>query len=101
MGAAGDHVHGRAVGAAVVGQQLLNLHPVAFVEHDCAVKERDHGAGLLVGENLGVGQAGAVIDRDVHALPANCPPLGAAWTTPAVVVTLAGHPVPSAALDPA
>jgi hypothetical protein len=50
---------------------LLDVHPVAFKERDCAPEECDCGGRLLVAENLGVGQAGAVIDRDVHELPAD------------------------------
>ena len=43
---------------------------VALVERDGAAQERDRGGGFLVGEHLGVGQAGGVIDRDVNGVPA-------------------------------
>ena len=44
---------------------------MALVKRDGAAQERDRGAGLLVGQHLGVGQARGVIDRDMHKLPAN------------------------------
>ena len=69
--AASDRVDRGAVGGAVVGDQPLDGDAVARVERDRAVEERDDGGGLLVGEHLGVGQAGAVVDRDVHVLPAD------------------------------
>jgi hypothetical protein len=43
---------------------------VAAVERDGAAQEVDSGARALVGEDLDVGQAGAVIDGDVDELPA-------------------------------
>jgi hypothetical protein len=69
QGAAGDRVDRGAVGAAVVGQHLLHGEAVACVERDSTPEEGDDGASFLVGEDLGVGQAGAVIDRDVDVSP--------------------------------
>ena len=43
---------------------------VGGVEGDRAAQEADRGRGLLVGEHLDVGQAGGVIDADVHEFPA-------------------------------
>ena len=40
------------------------------VELDGSSEERDDGERLVVGQYFGVGQAGAVIDRDVNVLPA-------------------------------
>ena len=60
----------RAVGGAVVGHHALDLDAVGGVEGDRAAQERDRGRGLLVGEDLDVGQAGGVVDADVHELPA-------------------------------
>jgi hypothetical protein len=44
---------------------------VAGVEGDRAAQEADRGPGLLVVEDLGVGQARRIIDRDVHEVPAD------------------------------
>src|SRR5438309_983144 len=43
---------------------------MAGEERDRACKEGDDRGGLLIAEDLGVGQAGAIVDRDVHTLPA-------------------------------
>jgi hypothetical protein len=43
---------------------------VALEERDRPAQEPNRGAGLLVAEHFGVGQAGRVVDRDVHELPA-------------------------------
>ena len=51
--------------------QLLDGDAVAAVERASAAQEPDRGGGLLVGEDFGVGQAGGVVDRDVHELPAD------------------------------
>ena len=64
-------VNGRAVGGAVVGDHALDGDAVAAVERDGAAQERDCGGGLLVAEDFDVGQAGAVVDGDVHELPAD------------------------------
>ena len=69
-GAASGGVDRGAVRAAVVGQDALDGDAMPGVEPDCASEKADDGAPLLVGEDFGVGQAGAVIDGDVHALPA-------------------------------
>ena len=74
-GAAGDGVDRGAVGGAVVGDQPLDGDAVAGVVRDRAAQEPDRGGGLLVGEDLDVGQAGGVVDRDVHELPADGPRL--------------------------
>jgi hypothetical protein len=64
-------VSDREISAAVIGDELLDLDPVATVESSCAAKERDRGTRLLVWENLRVGQARAVIDGDMNVLPAD------------------------------
>ena len=69
-GATGDGVDRGAVGPAVVGEQLLHGDAVAGVERDRTPQEGDDGDCCLIGKNLGVGQTGAVIDRDVNILPA-------------------------------
>src|SRR4051794_41279115 len=79
VGAAGDGVHRGAVGGAVVGDQAFDGDAVALVERDGAAQKADRGGGFLVGEDFDVGQAGAVVDGDVHELPAV--PVGAAVVT--------------------
>ena len=68
---AGDRVDGRDVGAAVICEQLLDLDPVAAVERPGSAKEGHRGRGFLVGQHLGIGQSCAVVDRDMHELPAD------------------------------
>ena len=70
--AAGDRVDGGAVGRAVVGDQPLDGDAVGWRSSATARRRNaDRGGGLLVGEDLDVGQAGGVVDRDVHVLPAD------------------------------
>jgi hypothetical protein len=69
--AAGHGVSDREIRGAVIGDELLDLDPVAAVEGSCAAQERDRGARLLVWEDFCVGQARAVIDRDMYVLPAD------------------------------
>src|SRR6185312_10365773 len=52
-------------------EQALGFDAVAAVEADCAAEKRDRGLGLLVAQNLDVGQARGVIDADMHVLPAD------------------------------
>src|SRR6188474_290879 len=61
-GATGDGVDGRAVGRAVVGDQALDGDSMAGIERRRAAQERDRGRGLLIVEDLDVGQARAVVD---------------------------------------
>src|SRR6476620_7932747 len=75
--AAGDGVHGRDIGRAVIGHQFLHRHAVPGVERDGAAQEADRGGGFLVGRHLGVGQAGGVVAGDVHAFPAGLAAPGA------------------------
>ena len=64
---------------------------VAGEERERAAQEPDRGGGLLVGEHLGVGQPGAVVDRDVDELPAAscCADAGGIGDLAARVVALA------------
>src|SRR5919109_4149213 len=97
--ATGDGMHRGAVAGAVVGHELLNGDAVLLIEADRASEERDHGGGLLVRERFGVGQAGAVIDRDVHAVEANRAALDASGVTCARAASMlaeAGDAVPGA-----
>jgi len=72
-----DRVDRRAIARAVVGQQLLDAHAVALEELHGTAKEANHRDRLLVAEYLGIGQTGAVVDRDVHVLPADLSPVDA------------------------
>ena len=69
--AAGEGVDGGAVAGAVVGHHGLDVDAVADVEGDRPLQETDGGGGLLVVEDFDVGQAGGVVDADVHVLPAD------------------------------
>jgi hypothetical protein len=100
--AAGDRVDRGAVGGAVVGQQPLDGHAVAAVEEERAAQERDRRGRLLVREHLGVGEPGAVVDRDVHELPTDLQaPHALSVGASARVAAPARHPMSGAARDPA
>src|SRR3954466_7086903 len=83
----GEGVDRGAIGRAVIGEQALNCHAVAAIERDRASEERDRRARVLVADYLGVGQARAVVDRDMHVVPtgragarAGLRRSGAAWS---------------------
>src|ERR671930_2087643 len=63
-------VKGGAVAGAVVGEHAFDGDAVAAVEGDRALQEAGRGRGLLVAEDLRVGEAAVVVDRDVDVLPA-------------------------------
>src|SRR5213080_4004472 len=98
--AAGERVDGRDVGAAVVGDQLLDGDAVAGEVSHRSAQEADRGGRLLVVEDFDVGQAGGVVDRDVDELPADRP-AAAALGVGAVgrVAALARRAVPGPAAD--
>ena len=56
---------------AVVGNYALDGDVVGGKKRDRAVQGPDRGAGLLVVEHLGVGQAAVVVDRDVQVFAAD------------------------------
>src|SRR5271154_1216308 len=98
---ASDRVDSGAISRAIVGEQLLDDHAVTLEERDCAPEERDDGRGLFVGQDLGVSQARAVIDGDMHVLPAHCvAPAASCVDFGGVVVRVraAANPLPGAAL---
>src|ERR1039458_9895701 len=102
-GAAGGSVDRGAVGAAVIGQDPLDGDAVAGVEGDSTSEKADDGASALIGQDFGVGQAGAVIDSDVHALPAcglapDAKGVLASW--PQAPGGRSGEPGAGAAVDP-
>lgn len=68
--AAGAPVDPRAVGGTVVAQHPLDRDPVRDEERNRPAQEADGGLAALVGKDLGVGEAGVVVDRDVDELPA-------------------------------
>jgi hypothetical protein len=73
-----------AVGKRIVGQHPLHGDPVSGVEGAGPAQEPGAGVGLFVGEDLGIGQPGVVIDGGMHIV------LARAATPPAVPVT---HPM--------
>src|ERR1700722_4224572 len=89
------------VRAAVVGEELLDLDPVPAVERPRAPEETDGCAGFLVCEDLGVGETGAIVDRDVNAFPADDRARRAARSKGRVAARPSSDPMPSASLDPA
>src|SRR3954449_1848606 len=99
--AAADRVDRGAVGRAVVGEDPLDVDAVAGVERPGAFEKGDRGGGFLVGQHFGVRQASAVIDRDMHAFPADRPfALAGEVRAGRVPAALAGDAMPGAALDP-
>jgi hypothetical protein len=69
--AAGQRVDRGAIGRAVIGDDACDAEAVALEERQCASEEADRGGGLLVAEDLGVGETRGVIDGDVNAIPAD------------------------------
>src|SRR5438067_44458 len=68
---AGECVDSGAVRTTVVGHQPLHSDSVRAVERHRSAKETDDARGLLVGENLSVGESRCVVDTNVHELPAS------------------------------
>ena len=54
-GAAGNCMDERAIGGAVICEQLLDRHPVAGKERDGSPEEGHDGGGFLVSQDLGEG----------------------------------------------
>src|SRR2546423_1638249 len=71
--AAGDRVQGGDIGRAVVSHDALDDDAVALEELQRSPEKADRGRGLLVAQDLGVGQAGGVVDGDVDVVPAGSP----------------------------
>ncbi len=61
-----------AIAAAVVGEQGADLDAVALIKGESVVEEAASGFGLLIGEQLGKGQPGVVVDGDVQASKPGC-----------------------------
>ena len=59
-----------AVRASVVGEQSPYADSMAGVEVEGVAEKGDGGFGLLVGQHLGKGEAGVVVDGDVQGLEA-------------------------------
>jgi dihydrofolate reductase len=64
-------VSSRAVAGAAVGQHPLDADSPAANEADGAATEAGRGRPLLVGEHLGLGEPGRVLDSDVDVPPAD------------------------------
>ena len=58
------------VGGAVVGHDALDEDAVVAEPGESAAKEGGDVVGDLIGKDLGVGQTGGIVDRDVDELPA-------------------------------
>ena len=96
--AAGERVDGGAVAGAVVGQHALDPDAVA------GDRRRGRGggsrprSGLLVGEDLGVGEPAVVVDGDVDVLPADrprrLPCRRCRWRSPCCAAAEARWPAP-------
>src|SRR4051794_8165520 len=72
---------------------MIEPVPSLKIERDGAREEGGDGGGFLVVENFDIGQAGAVVDRDMHELPAEIVALGVV----ALRGAAAGHLVAGAA----
>jgi hypothetical protein len=83
----------RNVGGAVVGHDFLNADAVGGVELQRSSQERDCRWTLLVSEDLGVGQAAVIIDRDVHELPASQPDRFAVAASARPAAAIGGNPM--------
>ena len=67
----GGAEHMRSVAGAVIGQDALHTDSAPPKPVHGPAQEGGHGRPLLVVEHLGIGHARAVVDTDVHELPAN------------------------------
>jgi hypothetical protein len=64
---------GGAVGAAVVGQETLHDDALRRVSGHGAPQKAGRGRAGFVGEHLGVGKPGVVVNSHVDVLPADAP----------------------------
>jgi len=78
-----------AISRAVIGEQGANADAVLGIEVQGLAQEVDGGGGLLVGQQLGEGEAGVVVDGDVQGYPAEVSMAGAA----ASAITTNGNPL--------
>lgn len=92
--AAGKGVQRGAVARAVVDHHPFDFDAVTAVERDRPAQKPDGRGRLLVGEDLGVSEAGGVVDADVDVVLADARAVVAAG--PAAV-----RPVSAAGGDPA
>src|SRR5919108_3836895 len=99
---AGERVRDRDIRGAVVCEQPLDADAVATEEGERPAQEADRRHGLLVRQDLGVGEAAVVVDRDVHELPADRVPAVAVEVGeggPVVALAAAEDALADAALD--
>jgi hypothetical protein len=57
------------VARAVVGHYALDLDAEVLVVGECSSQEGGSAASLLIGHDLGKGNAGVVVNRDMDVLP--------------------------------
>ena len=60
-----------AIGTAVVGHDPLDRDAVAGEPGEGPLEKGDGGGLALVGQDLGIGQARSVVDRDMEVFPAD------------------------------
>ena len=61
------------IAVAVVGEQAAHADAELSVVGQGGAQEGQGGCGGLVGQDEGKGEAGVVVDGDVHVRPAGCP----------------------------
>ena len=66
----GERVGERAIAGAVVGEDALDRDAQRREPGNRATKDAGRGGATLVGQDLGVGEPGGVVDGDVNKLPA-------------------------------
>src|SRR6266849_4913551 len=71
---------------AVVGHNASNGDAEAFVIRHCGFEKRNGAAGLLIGQDLGEGDTGMVVNADVDELPTDA-------TTVALAGPVSGDPM--------
>jgi hypothetical protein len=75
---------------------------VTLVERDRSPQDPDRCGSFLVGEHVGIGQPGAVVDRDVDAFPADLEATHTSGVRPSAGgPSLACDAMPGALLDSA
>ena len=60
----------RAIARAIVGEQATDADAERAVVSDRGVQESHRGVAAFIGQDLGKGEAGVVVDGDGNELPA-------------------------------
>ena|SRR5579864_8009120 len=81
-----------AIAAAIIGEQSAHADTVAGEELHRLAQKSDRGVGLLIGQDLGEGQARVIVDGNMQGLPTRmrAPTPTAAIAAPAYLLE-AGH----------